>query len=157
MYFFQPLDIFLPFSQCISSPGDCISSTEIWCIWRCFFWAASYGAWGQNPLLPHHCPGQLTIGRIPNNRLNCLQTSKRRGNVRKTHKETRETWKAVSAREWIKENMDLPQILWWPDFTNTTENTLKILAEAIRQCQLKKIEKGKGYSIYHSNSQVFQA
>ena len=57
------------------------------------------------------------------------------------HRKKSEKLEKLSTRERIKENTDLPQILWQPDFTNTTENTLKILAEPIKQCQLKKIEK----------------
>ena len=163
MYFFHPLNAFL-------QPGKRISSTEIWCIWRWFF-LGSCGAWGQNPPLPHHCPGQLTIGRThngekqhtveksnkredPNNRLNCLQRSWKCGEMCAKPTKKSEKLEKLSARERIKENRDLPQILWRPDFTNTTENTLKILAEAIKQCRLRKIEKGMGYLIYHRKKSI---
>ena len=135
MYFFVQVNVFLPLKFDAFEDGF---SGQLWRVRA------------KSPITAS-LSGPTNNREAPNIHLNCLQTSKLgRRNVRKTHKETGETWKAVSARERIKENMDLPQILWWPDFTNTTENTLKILVGSIKQCQLKKIEKGKGNTRYES-------
>ena len=108
------------------------------------FWGWE-GAWGQNPLLRHHCPGQLTIGRIPPDNAKLPPNIQEQGATCAKHTKKPEKLEKLSAREWIKENMDLPQIHWWPDFTNTTENTLNSVREAIKLHQLKKIENWKGF------------